>query len=199
MRRSPITRRLLATTLPAALVLGSVSSTAIAEPIFAQNMSTYGMPGGIDTPTAEMMPDGTLGGTISKSDYAQRNNVIFQALPRLTTALRYSKVEGINDHNDLGHIWDRSFDLRFQMLDEDAEGWRPAVAVGLQDFMGTGVYSGDADLRDDFAVLGLADRFEAHAAEERLGTGVAGLVDHVHVVDAAPARLGRCWLGHACG
>ena len=143
MRRSPITRRLLATTLPAALVLGSVSSTAIAEPIFAQNMSTYGMPGGIDTPTAEMMPDGTLGGTISKSDYAQRNNVIFQALPRLTTALRYSKVEGINDHNDLGHIWDRSFDLRFQMLDEDAEGWRPAVAVGLQDFMGTGVYSGE--------------------------------------------------------
>lgn len=141
MRRSPLFRRLLATTLPAALVIGSVSSTAIADPLMARNMSTYGMPGGIDTPTAEALPDGTLGATVSYSDYALRNNLVFQALPRLTTALRYSRVEGINDSARRGYIWDRSFDLRYQLLDEN--GWRPAVAVGLQDFMGTGVYSGE--------------------------------------------------------
>ncbi|MBU3030199.1 YjbH domain-containing protein [Paracoccus marinaquae] len=141
MRRSLIIRRLMATTLPAAMVLGSVSSTAVAEPLIARNMSSFGMPGGIDTPTAEMLPDGTLGGTVSYSDYALRNNVTFQAMPRLTTALRYSRIDGINDHNDLGHIWDRSLDLRLLLLEQ--QGWRPAVAVGLMDFLGTGVHSGE--------------------------------------------------------
>ncbi len=141
MCRSPLFRRLMATTLPAAMVIGSVSSTAIAEPLMSRTTSSYGMPGGIDTPTAEAVPDGTLGATISQSDYARRTNVIFQALPRLTTALRYSKVDGINDYRNDGYIYDRSFDLRYQLLDEN--GWRPALAVGLQDFLGTGVYSGE--------------------------------------------------------
>lgn len=141
MRRSPLFRRLLATTLPAAMVVGSVSSIAVAEPMLARNMSTFGMPGGIDTPTAEALPDATLGATVSYSDYARRTNVVFQVLPRLTTALRYSKVDGINDYRNDGYIFDRSFDLRFQALDE--QGWRPAVAIGLQDFLGTGVYSGE--------------------------------------------------------
>ncbi|MDB6176077.1 YjbH domain-containing protein [Paracoccus sp. Z330] len=133
----------MATTLPAAVLLGSVSSTAIAEPVLGQNVSTYGLPGGIDTPTAEMFPDGTLGASVSYSDYGRRTNVVFQAMPRLTTVLRYSRVEGIPDYNSPDHIYDRSFDLRFKFLDEDPEGWRPAVAVGLQDFLGTGVYSGE--------------------------------------------------------
>ncbi|NWP89684.1 YjbH domain-containing protein, partial [Escherichia coli] len=77
---SPILRRLLATTLPAAMVLGSVSTTAIAEPMYGRTMSTYGLPGGIDTPTAETLPDGTLGATVSWSDYGRRSSVLFQAL-----------------------------------------------------------------------------------------------------------------------
>lgn len=141
MRRSRTIRRLMATTLPAALLFGSVSSTAVADPMYGRNMSTYGLPGGIDTPTAETLADGTLGATVSWSDYGRRSSVVFQALPRLTTVLRYSRVEGINDYRNDGYISDRSFDLRFQVLDE--QGWRPAVAVGLQDFIGTGVYSGE--------------------------------------------------------
>ncbi len=141
MRRSPLTGRLLATTLPVALVLGSVSSTAVAEPMYGRNMSTYGLPGGIDTPTAETLPDGTLGATVSWSDYGRRSSVVFQALPGLTTVLRYSRVDGINDYRNDGYISDRSLDVRYQVLDE--QGWRPAVAVGLQDFLGTGVYSGE--------------------------------------------------------
>lgn len=143
MRRSLLLRRLMATTLPAAVLLGSVSSTAVAEPVLGQNVSTYGLAGGIDTPTAEMFEDGTLGASVSYSDYGRRTNVVFQAMPRLTTVLRYSRVEGIPDYNSPDHIYDRSFDLRFKFLDEDPEGWRPAVAIGLQDFLGTGVYSGE--------------------------------------------------------
>ncbi|WP_230312210.1 YjbH domain-containing protein [Paracoccus lichenicola] len=131
----------MATTLPVALVLGSVSTTAVADPMYARNMSTFGLPGGIDTPTAETLQDGTLGATISWSDYARRSSVVFQALPGLTAVLRYSRVDGINDYRDDGYITDRSLDLRYQVLDE--QGWRPALAVGLQDFLGTGVYSGE--------------------------------------------------------
>ena len=131
----------MATTLPVALVLGSVSTTAVADPMYSRNMSTFGLAGGIDTPTAETLQDGTLGATVSWSDYGRRSSVFFQALPRLTTVLRYSRVDGINDYRDDGYITDRSLDLRYQVLDE--QGWRPAVAVGLQDFLGTGVYSGE--------------------------------------------------------
>ena len=141
MRRSPLVRRLMATTLPAALVMGSVTSTAVAEPMLARNMSTYGLPGGIDTPTAETLPDGTLSASISWSDYGRRANIGFQVLPGLTTVLRYSRVEGVTDYRNEDYISDRSLDLRYQVVDE--EGWRPAVAVGLQDFLGTGVYSGE--------------------------------------------------------
>lgn len=141
MRRSLLIRRLMATTLPAALVLGSVSSTAVADPMLARNTSSYGLPGGIDMPTAETLPDGTLGASISYSDYARRANVTFQALPRLTTVLRYSRINGIEDFRREGFISDRSLDLHYQVLDE--QGWRPAVAVGLRDFLGTGVYSGE--------------------------------------------------------
>lgn len=139
MRRSTLFRRLMATTLPAALVIGSVSSTAIAEPMLARNVSSFGMPGGIDTPTAEVLPDGTLGATVNYSYYGRRNTLVFQAMPRMTAALRYSRIEGIDRNR--GFVWDRSFDLRYQFLDE--QGWRPAVSVGLQDFMGTGHYSSE--------------------------------------------------------
>ena len=140
MRRSPLIRRLMATTLPVALLLGSAGTTAVAEPLHGRNMSAYGLAGGIDTPTAETLPDGTLGATVSWSDYSRRSSVVFQALPKLTTVLRYSRVRGIPEA-DNDSITDRSLDLRYQVFDE--QGWRPAVAVGLQDFLGTGIYSGE--------------------------------------------------------
>ena len=139
MRASPHIGRLMATCLPAALLIGSGGMTAVAEPLLGSVTNSYGLPGGVDTPTAEGLPDATLGATIGAGDYARRNTLVFQGLPRLTAALRYSRVEGID--RDRGYIWDRSFDVRYQAIDE--QGWRPAVAIGLQDFLGTGVYSGE--------------------------------------------------------
>lgn len=138
---SILTRRLLASSAPALLLLGLAAGPARPEPMIGDVMNSYGLAGGVETPTAEMLPDGTLGGTVSYNSSARRHNVVFQLHPRITTALRYSRVDGIDDHNDLGYIWDRSFDIRFQVLDE--AGWRPSVAIGLQDFLGTGVYSGE--------------------------------------------------------
>lgn len=141
LTRSLLTRRLLGSAVPALLLVGLGASPAHTDPLIGDVMNSYGLAGGVETPTAEMLPDATLGGTVSYNKAARRHNVIFQLHPRITTALRYSRVEGINDHNDLGYLWDRSFDIRFQVLDE--AGWRPAVAVGLQDFLGTGIYSGE--------------------------------------------------------
>lgn len=138
-----LTRRLLASTVPVALLLGLGISPAHTDPMIGNVLNSYGLPGGVETPTAEMLPDGTLGGTLSYNGLGRRHNIIFQLHPRITTAFRYARVEGMKDHIDAldNHIWDRSFDIRFQVLDES--GWRPAVAVGLQDFLGTGVYSGE--------------------------------------------------------
>lgn len=132
-RISPV---LLATT---ALLTLSVTAAGVATPSLGQTLNSYGLPGAIDTPTAEAPPEGELAATVSYSDYGRRVTLSFQPLPRLTAALRYSQIDGIDPKRD--KLNDRSFDMQFLLLRE--EGWRPSVAVGLRDFMGTGVYSGE--------------------------------------------------------
>lgn len=138
MRPAPRIRHLLTTALPAIIALGS-GSIAFADPLIGTNRNSYGMPGAVDTPTAEVLPDATLSGSVGYSDYAQRNTLVFQAHPRITGVLRYSKLDGVDRR--LGYLWDRSFDVHVQLLDE--QGWRPAIAAGMRDFLGTGVYSAE--------------------------------------------------------
>ncbi|MDO5658734.1 MAG: YjbH domain-containing protein [Paracoccus sp. (in: a-proteobacteria)] len=121
-----------------ALVIAT-AGTAVPERLIARHVNTFGLPGAIDTPTAETFAEGTLGGSINYSDYARRNTLIFQPTPGLTGALRYTRMDGVDRR--LGYLWDRSFDVHYQVVGE--EGWRPAMAVGLRDFMGTGVYSAE--------------------------------------------------------
>lgn len=144
---STLLLRLLASTVPVALLLGSATSLGHADPLIGNTLNTYGLPGAIDTPSAEMLPDATLGATVNYSELARKNSIVFQALPRLTVALRYSRFDIIRQQGtadqERGHVWDRSFDLRYQFLDEDPNGWRPAMAIGMQDFMGTGYYGAE--------------------------------------------------------
>ncbi|MDT1061461.1 YjbH domain-containing protein [Paracoccus sp. CPCC 101403] len=136
-----LTRRLLASTLPAALLIGLGAPDAWADPLIGNKLNGRGLPGGIDTPSAEMLPDATLGATLSYSELARRNTLVFQALPRLSVSLSYGRFDSLEESR--GYVWDRSFDLRYQFLDEDPDGWLPAMAIGLQDFMGTGFYSAE--------------------------------------------------------
>ncbi|SFD66873.1 YjbH domain-containing protein [Roseivivax sediminis] len=102
----------------------------------------YGLPGLIDMPTAEMAPDATLGATLSHFGNSTRTTLSFQMLPRLIGTFRYSRLSDSNiPGNRDGDYYDRSFDLRFQLLKESY--YLPSVAVGLQDFVGTGVYAGE--------------------------------------------------------
>lgn len=138
----PVLRRLMATTLPAAFILGSAGSVAVAQPLTGWGLNSYGLPGGVDTPSAEAFPDATISVGLSYSTYGRRMTGAFQMLPQLTVALRYSRQSSINlDLSGDDYLKDRSADLRYQLFGE--QGWRPAVAVGLQDFLGTGTYSGE--------------------------------------------------------
>lgn len=96
-----------------------------------------GMPGIVDMPTAHHFADGD--GVISYGEFfdgIQRSTFHFQILPRVSGAFRYTEIFGAGADTQ-----DRSFDLRILLLEEGR--YRPAVTLGLQDFPGTGVLSGE--------------------------------------------------------
>ena len=98
----------------------------------------YGMPGLVDMPTAQVMPDADLALTASHFEGTTRGTLAFQAMPRLTFSFRYA---GIQDFGTEDVRLDRSFDVHWQFLQEG--GWWPGMAVGVRDIVGTGIYSGE--------------------------------------------------------
>ena len=112
---------------------------AYAEPTLAPSPGTFGLPGLIDMPTAESNPEGIITASVFRFPGALRITATFQVTDRLGGAFRYSRVPGIFTNGTA--LYDRSFDVQYRVLDE--KGWRPALAIGLRDFIGTGVYSGE--------------------------------------------------------
>lgn len=103
-------------------------------------LSFYGVPGIVDLPSGEALPDGTLAFGISHFAGQTRTSVTFQFSPRISGTFRYI---GIQDWNSDGFdtYRDRSFDARFLIAHEGRI--RPAITVGLQDFAGTGIYAAE--------------------------------------------------------
>ena len=144
----------------AALVGGALAAAGLATPIGAQDrpvpgraaglvgpaVNTYGVPGLIDMPSAEMQPDAELTTSLAlMGNGIGRGQIGFQLTPRLQAVFRYASVPDFLALDGPGaprsRLYDRSFDVRFQLLRE--RGWRPAVTVGLQDIGGTSIYSGE--------------------------------------------------------
>lgn len=102
--------------------------------------NNYGTPGSlIDMPTAEMAPDGQFSLSVSHFQGYTKNTATFQLLPWLSGSFRYI---GVRDLTPLFEVfYDRSFDLRLRLIEET--DYLPAVAIGLQDFVGTGVLSSE--------------------------------------------------------
>ncbi|MDT8857655.1 YjbH domain-containing protein [Paracoccaceae bacterium Fryx2] len=115
-----------------------VASAAAAETTPTANL--LGTAGLIDMPSGESMTDGEVTATVSSFAGINRMTLSFQITPRLSGSFRYS---GVKDLNYAGFVdyYDRSFDLRYRLLDEGQ--WLPSVSVGLQDFVGTGIYAGE--------------------------------------------------------
>lgn len=96
------------------------------------------MPGLVDMPTAQVLPDAELAVTAANFEGTFRGTMAFQAVPNVTLSFRYS---GIEDYGVEDLRLDRSFDIHWQFLEEG--GWWPAMAVGIRDIVGTGLYRGE--------------------------------------------------------
>lgn len=125
--------------IPAAHAQGQTSGQSQGHLQGTTSLNTFGMPGLIDMPTAESMVDADLATTVAVTEDQNRFTLSFQILPRLTGAFRYSRIANFRGTGE--GLFDRSFDLHYRFLDEGRI--RPALAVGLRDFAGTGVFSSE--------------------------------------------------------
>lgn len=118
-----------------------VGATGVsAEDLTTTLTNNYGTPGGLwDMPTAEMAPDAQLSTTIAYFDGFGKTTLSFQIAPWITGSFRYAGTRHLTPQ--FTTFYDRSFDLRFRLFKETDIS--PAIAVGLQDFLGTGVLGGE--------------------------------------------------------
>ncbi|MBU2981217.1 YjbH domain-containing protein [Lentibacter algarum] len=118
-------------------------SVATPEGLTTTNINMWGLPGSlIDMPTAEAAPDAQLSTTVSHFGGTTKTSMTFQLTPRISGTFRYSAIRGLNVTGyTLPAYYDRSFDLRYRLLDETR--YRPAVSIGLRDLLGTGLHGGE--------------------------------------------------------
>lgn len=107
------------------------------EPLLAgPTLNSYGVVGLLDMPTAESADDAQLSLSGSYFGGTFKNTLTFQIAPRLSGSFRYSILR-----SPTYNTWDRSFDIRYQLRYESR--YLPAIAIGLQDFIGTGLYASE--------------------------------------------------------
>ncbi len=111
---------------------------------FQKSKNMYGERGILEMPTAGKLNDGELGFSSSSIGAIVQNTLSFQAFPNIYGALRYT---GIGDKPEQYYFssgytyWDRSFDLRIDLLNETK--FIPDVSVGMQDIIGGGSFSSE--------------------------------------------------------
>ncbi|WP_297772911.1 YjbH domain-containing protein [uncultured Roseovarius sp.] len=123
-----------------ALSLMGGATGAFADDLTTTITNNYGTPGGLlDMPTAEMAPDAQLSSTIAYFDGFSKTTLSFQLAPWFTASFRYAGTDDLSPN--FSTFYDRSFDVRLRLFEET--DFSPAIAVGLQDFVGTGVLSAE--------------------------------------------------------
>jgi len=132
----------IAAALAAGLATGVGGQEAERSFDWRTGYTLYGTPGLIDMPTATSAREGEIATTLSGFAIQQRLSFSFQVTDRLSGSFRYAYFDELGPART-GDTYDRSFDLQYRLVDEDPDGWRPAMALGLRDFLGTGRYSGE--------------------------------------------------------
>ncbi|MBT0958248.1 YjbH domain-containing protein [Alphaproteobacteria bacterium KMM 3653] len=105
----------------------------------SETLGFYGTPGLIDMPTARPLDDGFLALSYGQFASTARNTLTFQITPRLTGTFRYAVIDKLDSPD--GTRYDRSFDVSYLLWEEGR--YNPAIAIGLRDLGGTGVYSSE--------------------------------------------------------
>lgn len=113
--------------------------TALSFPAAAQP-STTGQTGLINMPDARLEPDGTWRFGTSWSDPYLPVWSSITLLPHLEVSGRYTAIRGLSSAlgQGFGDYKDKAFDAKALLWKE--QGWWPNLAIGAQDFTGTGVF-----------------------------------------------------------
>jgi hypothetical protein len=125
---------LAGTALAALLLVGPVKAEENSDPT-----NLFGSRGLMGTPSARMAPDGELSVGASFLKNNQHYNFGFQILPWLEGSFRYSGLQHFQA--DYPVYYDRAFGMKMRLWDEG--DLLPAIALGIDDIVGTGVYSGE--------------------------------------------------------
>ena len=146
-----------------------------------QSLNAYGVPGLIDTPTAHSLRDADLATTFAVTGDTLRATLTFQIAPRLMGSFRYSSIRNFDNPASVDEVYyDRSFDIRYQLLNESQ--YLPGVVVGLQDFLGTGLYESEYIVASKTVTSGLV-------LSAGLGWGRLGSVDPIATTGERPREL----------
>lgn len=97
-----------------------------------------GPTGLINMPHGRLDPDGTLRLNLSYAYPYQDISANLTLLPFLETNIGVTGIKGVpgfSSETTYGNYKDKTTGLKIKIFDE--EGWRPAVAIGSQDFIGT--------------------------------------------------------------
>ncbi len=108
-----------------------------------QPLNTYGHTGLLEMPSARVMEDGEFALTLARSPESFRATLTFQVFPWLEAAFRYGRINDFfaDTDPDDPDLLDRSFSLKIRLLSET--DYLPAVAIGMNDIVGTGIYGGE--------------------------------------------------------
>lgn len=98
-------------------------------------IGSFGGVGLIEMRNARFSEDGQLAVGIGRLNGTQNFSTTWQATPWLETTLRFS------DHQDDSDGVDKAIDLKLRLFEEAK--YRPAIAIGLQDMLGDGIYGGE--------------------------------------------------------
>jgi len=135
-----------AVALVAAFGLATAPGAHAQQDYYRPSANDYGGAGLLQTRTARFHPDGEIDvGAIFIEPY-RRYYITFQFLPWLEGTFRYTDVRNrlyseFEDFSGDQSFKDRGADLKFKILNEGE--YVPALALGLQDGLGTGLFSGE--------------------------------------------------------
>lgn len=99
------------------------------------SVGTFGGIGLLEMRNARFAEDGNLSVGVAYLDDGRNYYTTWQATPWLETTLRFS------DYDDVDGGVDKGLDVKVRLLEEGA--YKPAIALGFQDMLGDGVFSGE--------------------------------------------------------
>ncbi len=107
--------------------------------------SDWGMTGLIQTPTARMQKAGEVALTIAKNDPYSLYTMAIQPTDNLEVGFRFTDIAdrlyGPADDDGDKSLKDKSLSVKLKVLDETK--WLPALAIGMRDPLGTGLFDGE--------------------------------------------------------